>query len=232
MSRLRIPHIQAWVDRKTGRPRHRFRRRGFPSVELPGVPGSAEFIQAYQTATANAPLAIGVKRNKAGSAAYVVARYLDLQSHFGRLAEGTRAMQRSILERFREAHGDLPFATMPPKFIAWLLDRKRPGAARNWLKTLRALCRFAVALGYRSDDPTRDIKLAAVKEGDGHHTWTAEEIAQYEAHHAIRHQGAAGAGARLLHHAGPGRGCPHGPPAYPQRTGRPRASHHAAEDPR
>lgn len=125
-----------------------------------------------------------VKRNKAGSVAYVVACYLNSQSHFGRLAEGTRAMQRSILERFREAHGALPFATMPPKFIAWLLDRKRPGAARNWLKTLRALCRFAVALGYRTDDPTRDIKLAAIK-SDGHHTWTDDEIAQYEAHHAI-----------------------------------------------
>jgi integrase len=39
-------------------------------------------------------------------------------------------------------------------------------------------------LAFRGDDPTRDIKLAAVK-SDGFHTWTPEEIAQYEAHHAI-----------------------------------------------
>ena len=185
MSRLRIPHIQSWVDRRTGRPRYRFRRRGFPSVELRGVPGSAEFMAGHQAAMANAPIAIGAKRNAAGTVAYVVAAYLDLRSHFGRLAPGTQAMQRAILERFREAHGDLPFKTMPAKFVARLLDQKKPHAARNWLKTIRALCRFAIALGFRKDDPTRDVALPKLKAGAGHHTWTAEEIAQYEAAHPV-----------------------------------------------
>jgi integrase len=139
---------------------------------------------AYQAAMATAAAPIGIKRNAPGSVAYVVASYLDSQAHFGRLAPGTRGMHRAILERFREAHGDLPFAIMPPKFIAWLLDQKKPHAARNWLKTLRALSRFAVALDFRADDPTRDIKLAPIK-GDGFHTWTDYEIAQYEAYHAI-----------------------------------------------
>ena len=139
---------------------------------------------AYQAAMASAPAAIGAKRNVPGTVAYVVAAYLDSQSHFGRLAPGTRAMQRAILERFREAHGGLPFRTMPPKFIAWLLDQKKPHAARNWFKTIRALCRFAIALGIRSDDPTRDVALPKIKT-DGHHTWTPDEIAQFEAHHAI-----------------------------------------------
>jgi integrase len=183
VSRL-LRYVQAWVDRRTGRPRYRFRRRGFPKVKLPGVPGSAEFMAAYQMAMATAATAIGIKRNAPGSVAYVVAAYLDSQSHFGRLAPGTRAIRRAILERFREAHGDLPFAIMPPKFIVWLLDQKRPHVARNWLKALRALCRFAVALDFRADDPARDIKLAPIK-GDGFHTWTDDEIAQYEAHHAI-----------------------------------------------
>jgi integrase len=183
VSRL-LRHVQGWVDRRTGRPRYRFRRRGFPLVELPGVPGSAEFMAAYQMAMATTATAIGIKRNSPGSVAYVVAAYLDSQSHFGRLASGTRAMQRPILERFREQHGALPFAIMPPKFIVWLLDRKKPHAARSWLKALRALCRFAVALDFRKDDPTRDIKLATIK-GDGFHTWTDDEIAQYEAYHAI-----------------------------------------------
>jgi integrase len=182
MSRL-LRYVQAWVDRSTGRPRYRFRRRGFPSIELPGMPGTAEFMAAYQAAMANAPRAIGIKRNAPGSVAYVVAAYLDSQSHFGRLAPGTRAIRRNILERFREAHGELPF-TMPPKFIAWLLDQKKPNVARSWLKALRGLCHFAVALGFRKDDPTRDIKVAAVK-SDGRHSWTDAEIAQYEAHHAI-----------------------------------------------
>ena len=183
MSRL-LRYVQGWVDRRTGRPRYRFRRRGFPKVELPGVPGSAEFMAAYQMALATTPAPIGAKRNAPGTVAHIVAAYLDSQSHFGRLAPGTRAIRRAILERFREAHGDLPFATMPPKFIVWLLDQKRPHVARNWLKALRALTRFAVALDFRKDDPARDIKLAPIK-SDGFHTWTDEEVAQYEARHAI-----------------------------------------------
>jgi hypothetical protein len=147
MSRL-LRYVQGWVDRRTGRPRYRFRRRGFPSVELPGVPGSAEFMGAYQAAMANTPVPIGAKRNAPGSVAYVVAAYLDSQSHFGCLAPGTRTIRRATLDRFREAHGGLPFATMPPKFIAWLLDKKKPHVARSWLKALRGLCRFAIALGF------------------------------------------------------------------------------------
>jgi integrase len=183
VSRL-LRFVQAWVDRRTGRPRYRFRRRGFPLVELPGVPGSAEFMAAYQMAMATASSAIGAKRNAPGSVAYVVAAYLDSQAHFGRLASGTRSMHRAILERFREQHGALPYAIMPPKFIVWLLDQKKPHAARNWLKALRALSRFAIALDFRADDPARDIKLAPIK-GDGFHTWTDDEIAQYEARHTI-----------------------------------------------
>ena len=36
----------------------------------------------------------------------------------------------------------------------------------------------------RADDPTQSIKLARVKT-EGHHTWSEDEITQYEAHHAI-----------------------------------------------
>jgi integrase len=65
-----------------------------------------------------------------------------------------------------------------------LLDAKPPHAARTWLTTLRMLCRFALKRGYLRTDPTANIKLASIK-GDGFHTWTEDEIAQFEAHHPI-----------------------------------------------
>src|SRR5580765_913836 len=77
-----------------------------------------------------------------------------------------------------------PFALLPAEWIEALLDAKPPHAARSWLVTLRSLCQFAVKRGFRRDDPTRDIKQRSVK-GDGFHTWTDDEIAQFEAHHAI-----------------------------------------------
>ena len=102
MSRL-LRYVQGWVDRRTGRPRYRFRRRGFPKIKLPGVPGSAEFMAAYQAAMATAAAPIGIKRNAPGSVAYVVASYLDSQAHFGRLAPGTRGMHRAILAHLMHA---------------------------------------------------------------------------------------------------------------------------------
>ena len=93
-------------------------------------------------------------------------------------------MRRGILERFRAAYGDRPFALLPPEWIEALLDAKPPHAARSWLVTLRSLCQFAVKRGWLRADPTRDIKQRSIK-GDGFHTWTDDEIAQFEAHHPI-----------------------------------------------
>src|SRR5262249_46860364 len=61
---------------------------------------------------------------------------------------------------------------------------KPPHAARSWLVTLRSLCQFAVKRRHLRTDPTANIKQRAVK-GDGFHTLTEDEIAQFEAHHAV-----------------------------------------------
>ena len=183
MSRIRLNYVQAWVDGE-GRVHRYFRRRGYPRVPLPGLPGSIEFMTAYQVALAGPRVAIGAGRVKPGSASAVVAAYLDSQQFFGSKSPGTQRMRRGILERFRTTYGDLPFARLPTKWIEALLDSKPPHASRSWLATLRSLCAFALKRGYLRADPTRDIKLRATK-GDGFHTLTDDEIAQFEAHHPV-----------------------------------------------
>jgi integrase len=93
-------------------------------------------------------------------------------------------MRRSILERFRAAHGDKPVALLPPEWIEAVLDSKPPHAARSWLMTLRSLCEFAVKRGWLRTNPAATVKLPSVK-SDGYHTWTDDEIATFEAHHPI-----------------------------------------------
>jgi integrase len=181
MTRLRLRYVQAWVDDE-GRAHHYFRRRGFKRTPLPGLPGSAEFMMAYQAALNQKATPVGAKRNKSGSVAAVIASYLDSTLHFGSRAAGTRDMQRAILERFREQCGEYPIALMPARFIAAMLAKKKPHAARNWLKTIRTLCQYAVA--QLKEDPTRGIKLPPVKSA-GFHTWTEQELTQFEAHHPI-----------------------------------------------
>ena len=91
--------------------------------------------------------AIGAGRIKPGSVAAVVAEYFDSQAFFGSKSAGTQRMRRGILERFRAAYGDRPFALLPPEWIEALLDAKPPHAARSWLVTLRSLCQFALKRG-------------------------------------------------------------------------------------
>ena len=182
---MKLPkYVQAWVDDRDSRAYYYLRRRGFPRVRLPGLPWSPSFMAAYESALAGPRTAIGGGRIKPGSVAAVVAEYLDSQQFFGSKSAGTQRMRRGILERFRAAYGERPFALLPAEWIEALLDSKPPHAARSWLVTLRSLCQFAVKRGWLRADPTANIKQRSIK-GDGYHTWTEDEIAQFEAHHPV-----------------------------------------------
>jgi integrase len=184
MTRIRLRFIQQWVDRE-GRVHRYFRRPGYPRVPLPGLPGSAEFMDAYRAALDGPQLGIGVaKRSKPGSVSMAIAAYYGAPD-FTTLAPGTKTVRRAILERFRHEHGDKPIALLPQKFIAVMLSKMKPHAARNWLKALRGLLQFTIALEMRADDPTQGIKLPRIGKSDGFYTWSEEDITAYETHHAI-----------------------------------------------
>jgi integrase len=191
MTRLRLQFVHEFRDRH-GKLRRYFRRPRFKQAPLPGLPGSAEFMEAYQAALAGATAPrheVGASRTKPGTVNAAIVGYCQSLA-FRALAPGTQAKRRAILERFRDAHGEKRIATLPQRFISHLLSQRRPVAARNWLKALRGLLAFAVAEGFRPDDPTQGVKLPKHK-GSSHHSWTDGEVARFQAHHAI------GTGARL-----------------------------------
>src|SRR5262245_66435971 len=135
---MKLPkYVQAWVDPRDGRAYYYLRRPGFPRVRLSGLPWSPSFMAAYEAAMSVPRTAIGGGRVKPGSVAAVVAEYLDSQQFFASKSAGTQRMRRGILERFRAAYGDRPFAQLPAEWIEAMLDAKPPHAARSWLVTLR-----------------------------------------------------------------------------------------------
>ena len=75
MTRIRLAYVQAWA--RDGRVHHYFRRAGFPRVPLPGLPGSAEFMTAYQIALAVPAAPVGAKRTKPGSLNAALVRYYE-----------------------------------------------------------------------------------------------------------------------------------------------------------
>ena len=89
MSGIKLRYIKAWVDKKTGKAYWRFRRRGYKEVTLPSIPGSAEFMAAYQEALGQSPIEIGAKLTRVGSInATNVGYYQSLA--FRELASGTQ----------------------------------------------------------------------------------------------------------------------------------------------
>src|SRR5262249_23922675 len=121
MKKARYVH-GPWIDKKTGLPYCYFRRPGYPRVPLPGLPWSPSFMPEHEKAMTGARPAIGVGRVKPGSVAAVVAEYLDSQQFFTSKGAGTQRMRRGILERFRAAYGERPFALLPAEWIEALLD--------------------------------------------------------------------------------------------------------------
>jgi hypothetical protein len=83
MTRIRLPYVHAFRDRH-GKLRHYFRRPGSKQIALPVLPGSEQFMAAYQAALAGvtAPRQeIGASRTKPGTVdAAVVGYYKSLAS--------------------------------------------------------------------------------------------------------------------------------------------------------
>jgi integrase len=180
VTKIRLHFVQAFVDRH-GQPRFYFRRRGQQRVALPGLPGSTEFMAAYQAALTTQPVAIGVdKRSKPGSISAALAEYFQSQA-FRSLSGETPAARRGRLEKFREQFGERPLASLPKDFIIALTDTMPPFAARNWLIAFRHFIRWCETRKLIRQDPTWGIRLKMPK-SDGYHTWTEDEIAAFEAH--------------------------------------------------
>lgn len=98
----------------------------------------------------------------------------------------TQQTDRNILEAFRAKHGSKPIAGLERRHIENMLAEKtgKPAAQRNLLRVLRVLLAFCVMEGLRKDNPALGIKLRA-QATSGYHSWTEEELRQYEQRHPI-----------------------------------------------
>jgi hypothetical protein len=147
MTLLRLRYVHEFRDRHK-RVRRYFRRPGFKRVPLPGLPGSAEFMAAYQAALSGetAPrIEIGASRVQAGTIAALAFAYFQSPSFRG-LAKSTQTTYRGIIERFAAEHGEKRVATLKREHVARMLESRlaTPSAANNWLRMVRMLMQFAI----------------------------------------------------------------------------------------
>jgi site-specific recombinase XerD len=196
MADITLQYVNSYYDRHGGR-RHTFRRKGHKRVSLPGLPGSAEFMDAYQAMLdktgGSAMLAeIGASRTKAGTIDALVVAYYKHDDFKKGLAPATQNMRRPIIDRFRELHtprgrryGENSVATLQRKNIMAALEGKTRNAQKNWLKAIRGLMVFAISQNMRADDPSEGLKAVKGPKSSGHKTWLEPQVVQYREHHKI-----------------------------------------------
>jgi hypothetical protein len=160
MTLIKLKYVQAFTAR--GQRFYYFRRPGSPRIRLPGVPGSAEFMKAYEAALTDSPaIEVGASRTRPGTVnAAIVAYYAS--AAFAGLSHKKRTYRRNVIETWRAEVGDRPLALLERRHIVARLEKfAKPHAKREWLFAIRHMMEHAVALGMIAVDPTATIKVKA-----------------------------------------------------------------------
>src|SRR6516165_11101054 len=158
------------------------RRPGSRSVKLPGVPGSIEFMDAYQAALVTiAPPPPSSRHVIRGSLADVTTGYFR-SAAFANLASSSQEHYRTVLRPIVAAHGHRLVRELPKtaaRNIVEAIGATRPGMANLTRAALSQVMVYAIATGVRIDDPFSGLPRYRL---GTHHTWTDAELAQFERH--------------------------------------------------
>jgi len=186
MANLLLKYVQQFVDRH-GHPRFYFRRPGFKRVALPGMPRSSEFMNAYAEALAagEPEPPVGLRQIRPGTINALAVSYFN-SGDFRKLSPASQSIYRGIVDRLCKDDGDKPVTGLKRHHVVNMVDRRsdQPRSANSLLRMLRVLMKHAVDTGLRQDNPARDVQSIRIK-SDGFHSWTEEEIEQFEATHPI-----------------------------------------------
>jgi integrase len=179
-----LPRYCSYNTDRHGVRRVHFRKRGFRTY-LGGIPWPEPFMTAYAKALdgLKSVAGVGVASTAPGSFnALAVAYYRSPE--FLSLRPTSRSTRRGIIERFRREHGPKPIARLERSHIMGFVGAKsaHPSAANNLLKVLKLLLNYAISYEMLTVSPALGVKGYKIA-GDGHHTWTEDEIFRFEARH-------------------------------------------------
>jgi integrase len=188
MTVFRLKYTVSDIDRH-GNVRHYFRRDG-KKTRLPGLPGSNEFLAAYQAAFRGKQRATkkslgDQRRGKPGSLKQLCERYFGSRE-WKALDETTRRRRRAFLDRLCERHGEKPFKLMERRHVMRIRDEltDTPHGANNLFKAMSGLFRWAFDAEYVERNVMKEVPRVETPAG-GWHTWTVGEVRQFEACHPV-----------------------------------------------
>jgi integrase len=194
----KLPHrVNGFVDRY-GKPRYYLRLPDQKPVPLPGLPWSPLMMAAIEAAMEGRPVpsatavAIGASRTKPGTINEAIVRFYDHEM-FTNLGRAHQMRHRQKLENFRQSItvsgapiGESQLAGLTHERLAKLFKAIDSAAGqRHLLNALRALMKFCRTAGLVQIDPTDGLKGKRQPKTGGHKPAGENEIAQYQAHHAL-----------------------------------------------
>lgn len=177
MANLKLKYVKAYTD-PTGVRRHYFRRKGHPGGVLPGEVGSPDFMEAYQGFMKDKPAFAGKPKGTLGR---VFTDYYK-SADFTNLSDGSKKLYRSVLEPLAAEYGHNPTGALTQERVIDIVEKIGTRAPQMANLTRSVLLKvFSVA--YARKWIPRPIlgKGIPTYKGGTHHTWTADEMAAYEA---------------------------------------------------
>ena len=174
-----------------------YRRKGFRKVRLYGTPWTPEFMADYDAAKkiAAPTQTVRARPTLPETWSWLCLHYFADCTDYKRLDRRTQYVRRQILEAtFEEPirpnsdkrFADMPLAKMNAQAIEVLRDRKlsTPESANGRIKAMRQVFKWAVAKGYTPFNAAREVAYFK-SSSEGFHTWTLEEVEQFEERHPI-----------------------------------------------
>lgn len=167
-------------------------------TRIQSMPGSPEFLDEYRAAIAASarPQATPTKASrgpaKAGTLRFLIEAYFS-SAEFKGLDPRTQRVRRQILERVCDAKASdggefatKPFRLLEARHVRKLRDDRAetPEAANAMVKAARQVFTYAIAADLADRNPAKDVPY--LKSGStGFHTWSIEEVRQFERRHPI-----------------------------------------------
>ncbi|QQM32586.1 tyrosine-type recombinase/integrase [Martelella lutilitoris] len=192
MMKTRLRYCVFDPDRR-GNPRYYVRQVGKPKVRIKAAYKddqgniTPEFMAEYWAALAvlNGMAEPKKEAPREETFDWLVDQYFRSQ-RFQRLNEATRRDKRSVLLRFCETAGALPYKKFRKKDMeaSQFKRRETPGAADKLVKVMRALYNWAIDEKLAVENPAARVGKINNK-SEGFHTWTPEEVDRFRAFHPL-----------------------------------------------
>ncbi|MGE0828923.1 MAG: tyrosine recombinase XerC [Hyphomonadaceae bacterium] len=178
MATLKLRWVQTF--KQSGARYYYFRRAGYPRIRLPGHPGEALFMQAYEMAASASAESAPPRAAPGTFNALCIAYYRS--PNFKSLAKITQATYRNVLEGWRVEHGAKRVTHLRRQdvisHITTRNEKQGSASANGLLKMLRIICAFAVEESWRHDNPAAGVPRFKRK-SQGFPTWSEEDVTAY-----------------------------------------------------